>query len=285
MRVPRLVRRALCAVHRVAGPWLPATTFARRLPGIPGRVHLDDQMLRSDAPEHVRHYLTDAASALDNIDESLHTTGRSLDDVQNCLDLPSGYGRLTRHLVARLSSSRVTVSDVDAQAVRFCVAEFGVDGVVCPSDPTRLRLPRRYDLIFVGSLLTHLPIGVGMTLIERLGDVLEPGGHLIFSTQGTSCLSHLDWYGDEFERASSAMHSGVASDGCAFVPYRGRTDYGIVIHEESWLRLTLAEREGHRLRLVRFASRGWDAHQDMWSFQRLPAFASTTADIVSSSER
>jgi SAM-dependent methyltransferase len=195
--VPRLVRRGVCAVHRTVGRLLPPTTFSRRLPGVPGRVHFDDQMLRSDAPEHIRHYLTDAGSALENIEASLNMAGRAIDDVRRCLDLPSGYGRLTRHLVARLGARRVTVSDVDPQAVRFCGAEFGVSGFVAPSNPERLRVPGSFDVIFVGSLLTHLPIAKGLTLMSRLVDGLEPGGQLIFSTQGTSCLSHLEW---SFER-------------------------------------------------------------------------------------
>jgi hypothetical protein len=62
----RGVRRALCAVSRTAGPLLPVGVFARPVNGVPGRVHIDDQMYRSDAPEHVRHYVEDAGSAMES---------------------------------------------------------------------------------------------------------------------------------------------------------------------------------------------------------------------------
>jgi SAM-dependent methyltransferase len=265
--MPRSVRRVACAAHRAIGRWLPPHAFARRLPGIPGRVHVDDQMLRSESPEHVRHYLHDALSGRQNIEASLAVTGRVWSDVRGCLDLPSGYGRVTRHLAARLGAARVTAADVDRQAVRFCVAEFGVRGVVCPGDPQRMRLPDRYDLVFVGSLLTHLPIERGIALLRRLAGVVADGGLLIFSTQGASCLEHLDWYGPEFERAAGAMRAAVATSGAAFVPYRGRRDYGIVVHDEHWLRRTLSAWDG--VRVVRFAPRGWHAPQDLWSLERV----------------
>src|SRR4029434_5840905 len=64
-------RTALCSLNRTVGRWLPPATFSREVPGIPGRVHVDDQMYRSDAPEHVRHYVDDAQSAMENIEQSL----------------------------------------------------------------------------------------------------------------------------------------------------------------------------------------------------------------------
>jgi hypothetical protein len=73
----------------------------------------------------------------------------------------------------------------------------------------------------------------------------------------------------DFQHGADAMRDGVATDGAAFQPYRGRTDYGIVIHDEEWLRQTVDARERGRVRLIRFARRGWDAHQDVWSFERL----------------
>jgi 2-polyprenyl-3-methyl-5-hydroxy-6-metoxy-1,4-benzoquinol methylase len=117
-------------VNRVAGRWLSPGLLTRQIDGIPGRVHVDDQMYRSDAPEHVRHYVEDAQSAMGNIRESLAAAGRSLDDVQACLDFACGYGRVTRWLVRALPPERVTAADTDRQAVRFCAHEFGVRPLV-----------------------------------------------------------------------------------------------------------------------------------------------------------
>ncbi len=147
----------LKAFNRSLGAILPPRLLSRSIPGIPGRVHVDDLMLTSEAPRHLRHYVEDAQSGMQNIEESLAAVGRRWDDVAACLDFASGYGRLTRFLAARLTPRRVTVADVDRAAVRFCRAEFGVAGFLSATDPYRITIPGTYDLIFVGSLLTHLP--------------------------------------------------------------------------------------------------------------------------------
>ena len=67
-----------------------------------------------------------------------------------------------------MPASRITAADVDRQAVHFCVREFGLKGLVVPSDPRRACFPDNYDLIFVGSLLTHLPVPTRLALLDVL---------------------------------------------------------------------------------------------------------------------
>src|SRR5262249_22691212 len=86
-----------------------------------------------------------------------------------------------------------------------------------------------YDVVFVGSLLTHLPASACAATLRALRGIVRPDGLLIFSTQGESCLAHLDWYGPEFVAAADEFRTGVRRDGAAFVPYPGRRDYGITI--------------------------------------------------------
>lgn len=84
-REPRTIRltmrlltmRALRALHRTAGRALPGRMFALTLPTIPGRVHVDDLMLRSTATEHIEHYRLDRLSAIDNLQASLGAVGQS----------------------------------------------------------------------------------------------------------------------------------------------------------------------------------------------------------------
>ncbi|MCW5891587.1 MAG: class I SAM-dependent methyltransferase [bacterium] len=264
------LKRALRVVHRVVGPMLPPTLLARRYPGVPGRIHIDDQMLASDAADRVRHYVDDARSAMTNLEESLAACGRRWADVGACLDLPSGYGRVTRWLAQRLDPGAVTAADVDAQAVRFCAAEFGVRPLPVPRDVRALRLPQSYDLVFTGSLLTHLPPEDGYRLLETLIGALASAGLLVFSTQGSSCLRHLDVYGPCFAKAADHYRDGLARDGVAYLDYPRHRDYGITLHRAARLRAVLQDRFADGVELVRYAERGWDAHQDVWSLRRLP---------------
>jgi SAM-dependent methyltransferase len=254
-------------LSRTCGSWLPPLLLSRSLPGIPGPVHLDDAMLRSDAPEHVRHYLEDALSAIANIEESLRAVGRDWDDVASCLDLPSGYGRVTRHLVARLGAGRVTACDLDHDAVRFCAAAFGVTPLASHERPASIVFPNTYDLIFVGSLITHLPVADVFHLLAALVGALRPNGLLIFTTQGESCLEHLDWYGADFARIEHEYRRHLAEQGHHFSPYARSARYGVALHARRFIEAEIRARHGGHLELVRFSERGWDRHQDVWTYK------------------
>jgi SAM-dependent methyltransferase len=264
----RWTRKALCGVNRSVGRWLPVGALSRSVPGIPGRVHVDDQMFRSDAPEHVRHYVEDAQSAMANLEASLAAVGRSPADVDSCLDFACGYGRVTRWLARALGPARVTAADVDPQAVRFCAHEFGVEPMLADRDPSRMRLRPAYDLVFVGSLVTHLSLDAGAAMLRALSAAVLSGGLLVFSTQGKSCLAHLGWYGPEFSAAEEEFRAGVRRDGAYFVPYRRTPDYGITIHTQRYVEALVQSLAEPPFRLVRFAERGWDQHQDVWTCQR-----------------
>ena len=111
-----ITRKVLKALNRTIGPVLPPGLLARAYPQ--GRIHVDDQMLRSDAPEDVRHYFGSGPLAMAEIEESLVLAGLRLDDIAACLVLPSGYGRVVRTLRTLMPPSRITAADVDRQAVR-----------------------------------------------------------------------------------------------------------------------------------------------------------------------
>src|SRR5262249_1577136 len=136
-----VLRKALRGLHRTAGRILPATMLARSYPDVPGRIHVDDLMLRLDAPEEVRRYVRGGECALRNIEESLARSELGWSDVGAFLDFPCGYGRVIRHLVNRVQPSKVTAADADPQATRFCASEFGAKPFVCRRDPHANRFP------------------------------------------------------------------------------------------------------------------------------------------------
>jgi len=241
--------------------------LARHYAEIPGAVHVNDLMLASESPQHVRHYIEDAQSAIWNLEQSLAAAGMTWADVGACLDMPSGYGRVTRLLARLLDPARITACDVDAEAVRFCRAAFAVAGIVANRDPARTRLGQSYDLIFVGSLLTHLTESRAAALLDLLVSRLARGGLLVFTTQGESCLDHLEWYGERFGALESTYRETVRRVGMCFMPYVRQTDYGVTIHAQSYVTKLVRERFGQALHQIRFAERGWDRHQDVWTFR------------------
>jgi SAM-dependent methyltransferase len=148
----------------------------------------------------MRDYLADGWRTLSELMLLLERSGQTLTDVGSVLEFASGHGRFTRHLVKALGADRVTVSDVVPGAVAFSTAQFGVQGFVSRLDPAELEWPRRYGLVFVLSLFSHLPRVTWLPWLARIWDAVEPGGTLVFTTHG------------EF----AAERAGVQTDGEGF---------------------------------------------------------------------
>src|SRR5579862_6365034 len=122
----------------------------------------DDQMYSADWE---RHYFYVGASALlallnaVNIGCSYPGGDRS---VEHILDFGCGHGRVARYLRAAFPSADLYVTDYGASGVNWCVDNFNCKDV--GND-----LPRQYfDLIWLGSVFTHLPENVADALIEKL---------------------------------------------------------------------------------------------------------------------
>src|SRR5205085_1205813 len=69
---------------------------------------------------------------------------------------PCGYGRVLRFLVRRFPDARVTACELLPDAVRFCAATFNAIPAQSAYELDTLTLGARYDLIWCGSLATHL---------------------------------------------------------------------------------------------------------------------------------
>jgi SAM-dependent methyltransferase len=109
--------------------------------------------------------------------------------VGRLLDFASGYGRVTRFLLAEVPAERVWVSDVYEEGVRFQQERFGVHGIVSAVAPEDFAAAGRFDAILVTSLFTHLPEERFVGWLARLLGLLAPGGLLGFSVHGEELLA------------------------------------------------------------------------------------------------
>ena len=110
------------------------------------------------------------------------------DGVSSLLDFASGYGRLTRALVQRMPVERLWISDIYADAVAWQAATFGVNTFVSVANPAELEHEQKHDIIFVGSLFSHLPAELFRAWLSHLYGMLTPRGVLAFSTHDPSLL-------------------------------------------------------------------------------------------------
>jgi 2-polyprenyl-3-methyl-5-hydroxy-6-metoxy-1,4-benzoquinol methylase len=116
------------------------------------------------------------------VERAVSEAGSSLAAADSVLEFACGAGRLTRHLVRRMDRPKLTVSDIDHGAVDFVRDTFGVGGFYSEREPQDLAHDRRYEVIIVVSLFSHLPSHSWTRWLRRIEDLLSPGGVLVFST-------------------------------------------------------------------------------------------------------
>jgi methylase of polypeptide subunit release factors len=119
---------------------------------VSARVHPNDTMYAVSSDEE---YLSAGLSALRCIEYCLNFSNND-NKVRTILDFPCGYGRVLRFLRARFPDADVTVSDIVPEAVAFCTRVFAAIPEMSNRDFTRLSISRRFDLVWCGSLITHI---------------------------------------------------------------------------------------------------------------------------------
>ena len=224
-----------------------------------------------------RHYVSVGLSALQAIEAALDGSVPS-----SILDLPSGFGRVTRTLRARFPQAAITACDLDAEGVRFCAERLGVRAAVSVPDFRDLRLGDTYDLIWVGSLITHLPAHTIGHFLAAMRRHMTQRSTLIISSHGPHILSDFRERGNyglsperagaliaDFERTGFGYGdygSGERQDAIYGVSLTNES-YGISVASEAWLRAALA-RCG--LLAHAYSPRAWDDHHDLVVARLMP---------------
>jgi SAM-dependent methyltransferase len=210
-------------------------------------------------------YYAVGLSALDCIESAQQAAGTARP--RSVLDLPCGHGRVLRFLVERFPEARFSACDLDQNGVSFCAQTFGATAVVSRADIETLTLDERFDLIWCGSLLTHLDESRIELLLRWFQRHLEPGGLLVFSTHGRLAADMLRRgkvfsYGLEKTAAQHVLQSH-ARTGFGYSDYDARKPgYGVTMASPVWIRATLAKLGG--LREVYFGESAWADHHDVY---------------------
>ena len=213
------------------------------------------------------HYLAVGLSALRCIDAALE--GR---EPRRILDLPCGFGRVTRMLQARFPQAQITVSDLDRPAVDFAAATFNATGLYSVEDLAVLDLGGTFDLIWVGSLVTHLSEAQTRAFLQTMHRAMEPDATLVVSSHGPTVADGLKrWlYGLE-PAAAAAVLDGYAACGYGHRGYGDSDGYGISLTDQPWWAAAAAQ---SGFTLVSYEEQAWDAHQDVVALRRAAAWPS-----------
>jgi len=210
------------------------------------------------------HYFKVGLSAIRCIEEALDAA--RLGNVTKVLDLPCGHGRVLRFLTRRFPEAKFTASDLDRKGVDFCARHFGAEPVYSELNPDQFSLGEQFDLIWCGSLVTHLNNRGIRSLLAFFARHLRPDGLLVFTTHGERAIQRMQ--DREFDYAISSesvtsMLEAYHMKGFGFANYPDASAYGVSLTSPAWVRQVATE---IGLREVYFRAHGWDDHQDVYGF-------------------
>jgi SAM-dependent methyltransferase len=190
------------------------------------------------------------------------------------LDFGCGHGRIARHLRAGFPAARVYVTDRDRAGVEWCVNRLG-----CLPAPERLAEPI-FDLVWLGSVFTHLPQREARALLMQLLSLVRAGGLIGFTSQGRFSAETVKQDRTASERGPSWVRynlpddqvdrllAGYSETGYGYVDYPGQQDYGVSIVDPRWYAdIVFGNPEFTQ---ILFSERGIDNHQDVSFFLRVP---------------
>jgi 2-polyprenyl-3-methyl-5-hydroxy-6-metoxy-1,4-benzoquinol methylase len=142
---------------------------------------------------------------IETVEEAL----RGLRPYGRVLELACGTGLWTRRLVEGASS--VAAVDASAEVIAVNRERVGSDTVrYVQADLFDWRPRERYDLVFFGFWLSHVPPPLFDAFWSLVGDSLEPGGTVFFV--------------DNKRNSTSLAHQQYVSDGASYVVERELND-------------------------------------------------------------
>lgn len=237
-------------------------------------IHPDDPMVGSQGKDH---YLQVGYSALRCIREAISSSIKYFPEKEpHILDYACGYGRVARHLRVSFPNSRIYGVDINNDAISYCVSNnlldhgwYDYDYYLGASLKQRFNV-EGFDLIWCGSLITHLCEHWTKQLIANLSRALNPGGICVFSSHGEYTYSLL-----KENKYDYCLEQGRIDDilanyehlGSGYRDYEGQHSYGVSAYSfanvNSWC-------QPFDWKMIYFKQRAWDNHQDIYAYQKNP---------------
>lgn len=218
-------------------------------------------------PGKADHYLLVGISAIRSIEAVLENSGMRADEIRSILDFPVGYGRVLRFLRAKFPQARITGAEIDPSAVRFCIREFSIEPIRAQQDFSLLSAPSMFDLIWCGSLVTHITEDSAIALLRFFRDHLTENGICLVSTHGDTSAEWLRQRKHSYGLAASdqqeLLHQYEQS-GYGYVDYPNVPGYGVSIASPERMKKIIS----HLATLIFFQAAAWDHHHDMYGFRR-----------------
>lgn len=235
--------------------------------GVVPDIHFDDYIFRflvdnrlfDSVDSAVRYYFFDGRESarkliqlLDELAVKPSATGFSI------LEFASGYGCVSRHLSSKVGIADLVACDIHQEAVQFIRARLGLKAILSCASPKDFHCSRSFDVVFALSFFSHMPRHTWRDWVDALYAVLEPGGVLVFTTQGRQSAR---LFGDP----------AIPEDGFWFLRESEQKDldvseYGQTIVTEAFVRNEIRAVTGRDADVFREGF--WWGHQDLYAVRK-----------------
>ncbi len=237
-------------------------------------IAIDDEMwngLRTndkiDNSYHRQHYMYGGRCALKLMINAL--VAADVPAPNAILDFPSGHGRVMRFLHTAFPNAELFAGDTNESGIAFCQQQWGAKPILSKPDLREVQFDRKFDLIWCGSLATHLDSAKVIDLLDLLTNALSADGILGITTCGRGAIwtqnnmfSFIE--GDRFDRAMKQY----AISGLGYVDYSWTQAYGMTWIHPHWMVNYIAGRDD--LTVLSFSEKGWHGAQDVWFIIKRP---------------
>lgn len=227
-------------------------------------IHPQDQMYTGN----MTRYLSVGRNAMNSINTILSLTGVQ---PKHILDYACGCGRVCRHLRADYPEAKIVASDIMPHGIQFCADTFSATPHLASPNMKSVSFGQGFDLIWSGSLITHIDESKALAMIDMMIRSLNDNGVAIWSQHGR--------YVERFEAkgkwpyklsppAMANLAAQYRAGKYAYTDYEHMRGYGISITPMNWLFDAIAQHKS--VRFVGLVERGWDNHQDVVAIQKKP---------------
>lgn len=230
------------------------------VPRVSREVMVDDHMFSEENPDH---YFRVGRSAITCVTAALMLARRPAP--RRILDFACGSGRVTRWLKAAFPEATIVVSDVREDSLTFLKNTFGVETVLSNPVFSDISFDEPFDLVWCGSLITHLPQEQTRIFLESCGSWLSADGVAAVTFHGREVQRRMDSSNQRYlstTDAAKVIH-GLKMAHYGYVNYPGQTNIGFSISQPEWI-LSELIRLNHSL--VALSEAAWDNHQDVVAF-------------------
>lgn len=220
------------------------------------------------AANNLNHYFGVGASALRINEICLSLAG--IDEPKSILDFACGAGRVTRWFRAAYPTATLVACDVRDADLNYQSEILGTEAWKSSASFQLLKPPMKFDLIWVGSLLSHLSEADTNAAMTAFMSWLNPNGILVTSFHGRRVHLGKTMRGAKYisDQKFAVIEQDYLKNGFGYADYDNQKGLGFTITDPSWFFNFVKPHTEWKILGTFEAS--WDDHHDVCAIQNTP---------------